>query len=259
MPTLNKHSRSAGHMPNLIPGEVGHNIADDLLWIRVAGKRVPVDLAVMRARAAPGNGQVGAPVVHASPRALLDPHLAPSSVVEGVVRVDAPPVGGYGVPGLLGAQLGSNVALAINDLLVEDFYVASDSLHLSSLNVVTTGAITGNVRLGIVDSAGVILLDVPLTALAAGANETAVDLTLARGAYAALCWTDTAVTLRSVRGFRAQQGWDTLPDDTAVFRASRSANADLSAGLDIGAAPLDDQLLVSPGEIRTVLLAWDLP
>jgi hypothetical protein len=254
-----KHSRTLGAFPNLIPGEIGHNLADDLLWVRVAGRRVALPLADYRTSSVPAIGPYGAPLGFGSPRPQWVSELAPSSTVDGVVPVDLPPVDAYGVPGFHIFQQGGTVALAPDTLRIERFYVASSSVHLSALSFLIVSMPSGLVRVGIAASDGTVLIDENILVPSEGANEIAVDLTLPRGAYYALLWTAEGLSIGSVQGYRPEQGWEINEDDEPVFLASESAVADLSSSLSLDSLIIEQQELLTPGEIKTVLMQWDIP
>ncbi len=179
-------------------------------------------------------------------------------MIAGAIVVDAPTVGCYGVPGLDGATSGSTIALQTNQLRLESFYVASDAIHVTSLAFFTTSGVATDMRVGLADSDGVVLADLLMSPPATGSNVGSVDVVLPRGTYYALLWSAGDAPVRGITGYRAEQGWDFYPDDTPFFISARSGTVDLSAGLSLDVATTDEQAL-TPGEVRTVVLAWDLP
>lgn len=251
-----KSSRTSGRMPNLSPGELGVNIADDTLLLRLDGRKFAAPLAGLR-QGAPAEGPYGAPVVRTSSGAAWSGELGPSSVVNGAIDVDAPPpAGAYGVPGAFFAGAGDTLVLPVDGVIVETFYVASDQVHLTELAFAAKSLSTGAVRVGIADASGTILADAMLLTVSELNNQVAVDLMLARGTYFAIFWTAEALTLGSAFAFRPEQGLNFDGGGHPVFVRSQSGSADLSAGLDMSSLSLTQLALATPGEDHAIVMAW---
>lgn len=260
MSIKNLHSTTTQALPHMLPGQIAVNLADDVLWMRCEGVRTPIKLSEVRDRAPTSLAQPGAPLVSvAGDRAIWDPALAPSSLVNGAIQVDYPPATGqYALPGAMIAGLGADRLLTANSVEVASFYVASDQINLASLSVAVRSASAPAIRVGIVDALGVVLTDTLIAAPVVGANIVNLGgLSLPRGAYRTVLGVINNVTIGFVNVLRPQQGWDTSAG-APVFTRSQSGVKDMATG--IGSLPLLSPLVsATPGEDKAVLFNWTLP
>jgi len=252
MAIKNPRSDTPGKRPNLVPGQLALNRADDRLFFRYDGKVRGIDLEDLRTRTAPGGGPEGAPLVMTDGQLTWDTSLVPSSVVDGRVDVDFPTEDVYGVPGFIPTEV-SNLVLGEDDVRAERFYVASDSIRVRRMAFNALGMGFTSARMGIARLNGTVLVDEIVLAPAAGANEVEVDVTLARGEYQVLFWSAGSLTVTEVFGFRSCQGFDLVAGDP-VFTQAQEGSADLSAALVVPSlSPVDAAV---PGERKVVMLGW---
>uniref|UniRef100_A0AB74UKV6 Tail fiber protein n=1 Tax=Caulobacter phage BL57 TaxID=3348355 RepID=A0AB74UKV6_9VIRU len=256
MAIQNPHSTTPGVMPHLTPGEIGINKADDILWFRSEGRRVPIILSDLT-RAPPATGYVGAPLALKNGQPIWDAKRAPSSVVNGQVKVDLPPdVGLHAMPSVLLTGLGSDRVLATNALDLSPFYVRSDSITITHLSFSVRSAGAPAMRVGIVDSFGVVQADVLVAAPAVGANVVALSpvLTLQRGTYRTILATTGNVTVGVVTGARMEQGWDIIGDAPSFIHGYSGSK---NTGGGIGSLPaLTPRRDSAPGQDHCVLMRW---
>lgn len=254
-----KHSRGAGHVPNLIPGEVGVNLPDEAIFIRAGGKKLRVPIEVINTRAPPKAGPHGAPLVRTDLGVDWSRDLTPSSLnFDGRIYVDAPPAGGYAVPGVYGVRLEPDCLLSAGELAIEPFEVVSDDFNLSAFAIRLTSPPDGPIRMGVADSTGVIIADAVIAYPVAGLNRLGVNLPLSRGSYRALLWTGADVTLRQMLGWRREQGFDFNGAGEVIFtRSYRGAPGAYGSGLT-DADPVLAVTSLVPGELHTMLFDWTL-
>ncbi|AFU88394.1 hypothetical protein CcrSwift_gp076 [Caulobacter phage CcrSwift] len=256
MAIQNPHSTTPGTMPHLTPGEIGVNKADDILWFRSQGRRVPIILSDLD-RAPPADGYVGAPLTLVDGAPAWNVKLLPSSIVSGAVKVDLPPAAGlHAVPSVLLQGLGADRVLATNDLDLTPFYVRSDSITLTHLAFSVRSAGAPAMRVGIVDSFGVVQADILVAAPVVGANVVALSpvLTLQRGVYRTILATTGAVTVGIATGARMEQGWDIIADAPSFIRGYSGSK---NTGGGIGSLPaLTPRRDPAPGQDHAVLLRW---
>lgn len=258
MPLKHLHSDTPGARANLIPGQIGHNRADDVLLLRGDLKKLEVDLDGLRHRAPPKDAPRDAVLVRQGSGVAWDAGLIPSSVVDGVIAVDAPPPV-YGVPGFMPAEPGQTFIFSSNVVLIEPFYVASDQITLTKLAVKFTEALSGTMRLGIASvDPNAVLLDLTVASGANGLHEEACSLVLPRGRYVALAWVQTSAQLQAVAGYRYNQGYSLDGNGAPLFLRRQLANSDLTAGLDSAGLPVTDLLTGAPGEDKSILMKWTL-
>ncbi|AFU86562.1 hypothetical protein D869_gp080 [Caulobacter phage CcrRogue] len=208
-------------------------------------------------RAPPLDGLTGAPLTLEGGQPIWNAHLAPSSVVNGQVKVDLPPATGlHAMPSVLLQGLGADRALAANDLDLSPFYVRSDSITLTQLAFSVRSAGAPAMRVGIVDSFGVVQADILVAAPVVGANVVNLSpvLTLQRGVYRTILATTGAVTIGVVTGARMEQGWDII-GDTPSFIHGYSGSKNTGGG--IGSLPgLTARRSGVPGQDHSVLMRW---
>lgn len=256
MPLQHKHSRSAGHSPNLIPGEVGVNLADYTLWLRADGDTVAIDLSKWRLQAVPAVGLEGAALRRTSTGVEFDPQTAPSSVVAGVIPTDPKPKG-WSVPGSV--MIGQQGDSLTNDnaVLIEPFYVSATSIGVASIGFTLTDAPTGAIRVGLASEEGTILMDHLFSDPAEGLNAVVFDpLTLETGAYYVLLWSEKAVRVQAMFGVRFEQGWAFTDGEPVFINHYNADDHDMSAGLtlpSITGADTDG----AAGEVHYLLLRWN--
>lgn len=258
MAIQNPHSNTPGKMPHLTPGEIGVNKADDVLWFRSQGRRVPIILGELD-RHAPMDGYRGAALTLEDGKPVWDASLAPSSVVNGVVAVEMPPGSGlFAVPGVMITDLGADRALVANDVEVSPFYIRSDAIRITHLSFAVRSG-SAAVRVGIVDALGIVQADVLVSSPAAGANSVTLSspLTLPRGAYRTILGAQGALTVGVITSLRQEQGWDII-SDVPSFVHGWTGTKDMTSG--IGSLPaLTARRTGAPGLDHTVLIGWTTP
>lgn len=257
MPLLNKRSDTPGNRANLVPGEIGHNRADDKLLIRSDGRKIEVDLDKLRRLAPAVDGDQGAPLTQGASGVTWDDDLTPSGVVDGKVLVDAPPAS-WGIPGMHPEEAGS-AELDADDVRIEPFYIASDVIIVSHIAVKITGGAGGAVRLGIFDDVDSMWFDGLIDMTTADLLSLPVGITLARGHYKAILWTDSAIEVAAITGFKVNQGFAVNPEGEPIFTRHVLGSADFTNGLIIGGLPTTNETTEAPGVDSTVLLRWTLP
>lgn len=252
-----KNSDTSDSLPNLTPGEIAVNNADDVLWVRSEGRRTPIHLDPVRKRAAPYNGQDGAPLSYKSNAQVWDPALAPIAVVDDAIQVDMPPAANvYAVPGAQVTSLGADRAIGVNSVQVEPFQVRSDQITLTALVFAIRTAAPGAVRVGVFDADDVLLIDELVSSPVQGANVVTVSTALPRGAYKIMLWSASAITLGQAQVVQPEQGWR-VSGATLNFVRSYEGTADQSGGLVPLAAAA--RLSTTPGMDKTVLMRWTVP
>lgn len=273
MPIKNKHSDIAGNRANLTPGEIGHNRAEDVLLIRGNNQKLEIDLADWRTRGVPLTGAIGAPLTHVGGVLTYDSGLLSAGQVDGGFFTDEPPgLHSWGVPGFVQDQpdfendptpdaLLPITVFAINDVRIEDFYVASDQINISHIGCRTIYSGAGSappIRIGIVDSTGVILAEQRYVSAPALIAAYVGPLTLTRGHYSLVTWIGGDLALAQVAGQRLNLSFE-FDGTTITAVRGRSANADMSAGLF-----LDNGLVISDvtssdvGEDKHLFVRWFL-
>ncbi|AXQ69163.1 hypothetical protein HOU02_gp139 [Caulobacter phage CcrBL9] len=260
MAIQNLRSEISDSLPNLLPGMIAINIPDDMLWVRKEGRRTRVKLADVRDRAPPANGLPGAPLVREGGKAVWDDAQAPSSVVNGVIRVDLPPASGvFAIPGAQITGFGADRFLGINAVEVAPFYVRSDSVTITQLSVGIKSASPGAIRIGICDALGIIITDQLISAPVQGANVVTLGAPrlLPRGTYRTILWASAATTFGSANASAPEQGWG-LTNSSLLFTRAYQGLKDMSAG--IGSLPtLSARNTNEPGQDKLVMLRWTTP
>jgi hypothetical protein len=275
MPIKNKHSDLAGHRANLTPGEVGHNRQDDLLLIRGDERKLEIPLADWRdhLKSVPLDGIVGSPLTHLNGVLVWNPDLLAVGQMGGGYYVDASPgLDGWGVPGFIqdmadfraGAPVDQQrTRFAANDVSIEDFYIASESIDLTfmGLRLFQVGASLPKVRIGIVDAAtGVPIVERLLNPPSTSNSLPIGGVTLPRGWYHLMVWAGGDVDVARFSGTRYNLSFDVDVNGAFVGQQRSYAQADMSAGLFV-----DNGLAITPvtshtvGEDKHGLLRWLLP
>ncbi|UTU07814.1 hypothetical protein CcrC1_gp128 [Caulobacter phage C1] len=260
MAIQNLHSFTTGTIPNLLPGMLAINIPDDVFWIRKDGRRTPVKLTEVRERAVPATGLPGAPLVREGGKAVWDNAQAPSSVVNGVIRVDLPPAPGvFAIPGAQINGFAADKTLGVNAVEIAPFYVRSDSVTITHLSVGIKSAAPGPVRIGICDSLGIIITDQLISSPVQGANVVALGAPrlLPRGTYRTILWCSAITTFGVANAVQPEQGWS-LNNPSLLFTRAYQGIKDMSAG--IGSLPaLSSRNTSEPGQDKMVMLRWTVP
>lgn len=254
MAIQNKHSINFGSVPNLLPGEIALNLAEEVLWVRIDGRRTPIPLRTLYNRGVPTEGQTGAPLAFADFEMFWSSQLAAAAVVDGKIEDDLPPEPGlYRCPGswLTGAH--TTYGTAANEVLVESFNVRSDQIRVDHLTFSITGE-AGPARVGLVDAEGTVLCDVLVESPAPGANVVPVLVDLPRGTYRTVLWTAVSTSVILAKALQPEQGWD-LNGDGLTFSLGARGIEDLSAGLSVPTI-LTQRLSSDPGVERAVLMRW---
>lgn len=253
-----KHSRTTGAVPNLIPGEIGVNLADRLVYLRSGGHKLPIDVDQLNARGAPRYGPSGAPIEQGASGVQWSRALTPSSLLFGRIHTDAPPIEGYEVPGFYAATVAPTMPVTGGDTLVEPFNVASDDLTLTAIMVNVAATETGPLRVGIADASGTVVVDSVIVAPQLGPNVVSANVPLARGGYAAVLWAGVDMSFGQIAGYRAEQGFDIDEAGGLLFVQRRfGPSGDFSGGLP--QASIEATITsASPGERRAVLFGWRL-
>lgn len=257
MALQNKRSDTPGAMPNLVPGEIGINRSDERLWLRAEGRRIGVDTQAWKSRAAPADGVNGAPLARVRDAVDWSTEHLPSSVVDGQIAVDAPPVNSFGVPGFYPSALGAQAALAADDVLIEPFYVASDTILVTHMAFRCADGAASAVRVALVDADDVTRYDAMLLAPREGINELLLNTPLPRGHYRAVLWSLDGVRLDCVLGYRFEQGFE-VTSGGLDFIVRQRLNADFSAGVDLAGQTPTPDTAPTPGELKALMLRWSL-
>lgn len=275
MPIQHKHSPIHGNRANLTPGEIGHNRAEDVLLIRGNNQKLEIKLSDWRTRGVPLDGEIGAPLTHVGGALTYDGGLLSAGQVDGGFYTDEPPgLHAWGVPGFVQAQAdfeadpNADALLPLrdvvaNDVLIEDFYVASDKINVSHLGcrTVYNGADPAPpIRIGLADANGVILTERRFPNAPALVSAYVGPLTLTRGRYSLILWSGGPLSIVQVTGQRLNLSFDLDVDGhTLIAARGRSASADMSAGLY-----LDNGLVIGSvmgfavGEDRHLFMRWAL-
>ncbi|UTC29866.1 hypothetical protein BAJUN_02360 [Bajunvirus bajun] len=257
MPLKNARSDTPGARANLLPGEVKHQRADDLLLIRGNGNRkLEIDLERWRSDAAPADGVSGAPLLRSGSGVSWDASLAPSCEVNGHTTVDAAPAA-YGVPGLMITGLGTPLDVQSGRVLVETFYLASDTIHVVDLAINVTENPGPPVRFGLVDSTGEIIFEQRLSNTVLGRNAVAVNMDITYGTYHLMIWCGSSFQMSQVQGVRIEQGM-TFDERTPQFLRRRQTASPMGTALAYHGIEFNDVLSATPGEDHAILMSWEL-
>ncbi len=260
MPLKNKRSDTPGNRANLIPGEIGHNRADDMLLIRGDLKKLEVDLDAWRRLAPPKEGVNGGLLRLDGSDLVWDTDIAPAAVVNGLISVDEPPEN-LGVPGVKFFDAADAFPFSTNISVIESFYVASDSINLTTLGVYFTVALVGQMRIGVARvGEDDMRCEVVVPSGTIGAEIRGVSATLERGHYIAMAWVETSATIKSLTGLRFHQGFEPDPGDgTPLFLKRRTCNLPMNAGLIPNDLPTTPLYTDTPGVHRSIFMKWALP
>lgn len=257
MPLLNKRSDTPGARANLIPGEIGHNRADDKLLVRSDGRKIEVDLDKLRRLAPPASGMVGAPLSPSLTSVVWSEELMPAGVANGQAQVDAPPEG-WGVPGLQPYDVRSAAHVA-DDVRIEPFWIASDAVRLNRIAFKVVADFAGAVRIGIFGADDAVWFDQFIANTTDGLNEITVDIPLARGLYKAVMWTDDVIEVATIAGYRMNQSFAVDLAAYPIFTRYIAATADMVNGLYVAGLPQTPQVDHEAGEDHAIMLRWTLP
>lgn len=260
MALQNKHTSVPGARPHLMPGEVGHNTADQTLHLRVEGRPERIHLPAAASGVAPSTGPLGAPLTRINGALTWDAALTPLAVVDGAVRVDAPQ-SGFSVPGLVMDGAPIDALLPAETFLLEPFHVASDRIRLSRIGVWLVDS-ASPVRIGLIDSqdrlvvSHVVMEPTPGEMLILNYAGT-----LPQGDYRAFLWTAGERTVRRLPGYRISQGFDVQgAGGPPRFVRGYRATGDFLDGVFLNdfITPLEPEYSDGPGELRAVWLDWSL-
>lgn len=261
---INKTSINIGAKPNLVPGSVAVNWRDEIFFMRADGRVVEIPIDRWESGAATRDGaQVGAPLsVKADGSTAWDPAKAPSSVIDGAVRVDAPPPANvYGVPGVQITGAGADAVYTANTVITERFYVASDTIMVDRIAAyLKFQQQIGALRLGLLDDNDAILLDTLIsTPLDNAVNTISGGIALGRGHYKLCLWSEPAATFGTVEGLQAEQGWTLDAQGDPEFALRERGGAGLSSGMDISLVAMTEDRRPTPGVNRILTMRWTLP
>lgn len=258
-----KHSQVSGNVPNLVPGQIGINEADEVLWLRADGKKVAVDINKVRNYAAPlGKAQDGAPLVKTDAGSEWVPSLAPSSVVNGAITVDASQsIGIYGIPGVMITGIGADYAVTGSRAICEHFYVASDEITIDRIFFYVGTQTIGSIRAAIADDDDQIVAQGQLSSPSSNAtNFVSLTANLKRGHYRAIFWSTALKTLREITGVSFDQGWNLDGSGNMLFLDREfSDGANFSSGIDISGIGFSPTTSQNPGIRRLLAYHWSIP
>lgn len=262
MALQHKHSLTPGAEPNLMPGQIAVNLADDILFLRAQGRVVAVDLEKWRTTAAPSAGAVpGAPLTMTTAGPFWNASLAPSSRVNGVIQLDPPPApDAFNVPGVQFAAPAEPLDVQPNQAVLEPFYVASDTLLVSHMGLAVLNKGPGMVRVAVVDED----LNIRGSALSnnlvpGGMRTFTVAAALTRGRYYAVVWSAGALRLKAAHARVPQQGWDLDEAGAPAFLTRLRTSGDFSKGIALDASALTPDYSPEPGQPKSTLLRWTYP
>lgn len=257
MALLNKRSTTAGAIPNLVSGELAHNITDDILFLRYEGYRTALRLAQLRNRSTPDSGQTGAPLTLVGDGVTFAPELAPYSLVGGSIDVDAPTGNAaWAIPGEHITGAGASTSIDAGVARVERFHIASDQIRIQELAIRLAAAVTGTLRVGLVQTNGSLRWEQALTNPAAGLHAFVPGQTLSKGFHSVVLWCNAAVSLKAVSTAAQDRAFDILSGSLVFSTDVEEAAADFSAGIDMS--------LVQPGALtrsdplteKTAVMKW---
>lgn len=262
MTILFKNSQQAGNVPNLVPGQIGINEADELLWIRSGGKKVAVDILKMQNYAAPSaGGQDGAPLVKTDAGVEWVRSLAPSSEVNGVITVDrSAPNNIYGIPGLMITGFGNANTITGNRAICEHFYVASDQIYIDRVAFKIVSQTQSLIRFAIVadDNTNIYTANIS-TPNDASVNTANMSVTLERGHYRLVFWSAQPKQLQEIVCLSYDQGFNVDASGNLVFLDHQYTTADFSAGIDVTNVTWTDLTSLTPGTRRYFAFHWSIP
>ncbi len=256
-----KHSTVSGNVPNLVPGQIGVNEADEYLWIRANGKKVAIDLNQLQNYAAPiTNGQDGAPLIKTATGSQWMPSLAPSSLVDGAITVDqAQPTNIYGIPGVMISGTGSSVDIPDGMAVAEHFYVASDWIQIDQIVFNILSQTQSLMRFAIVDDDGNNLATGQVTSPIVGVNRASIGVALPNGHYRLIMWSSKAKEFLEITGYSIDQGW-TLSGTQAMQFLDRQLSAqDFSVAINVVGITWTDSTQPTPGIRRLFGYHWSIP
>lgn len=260
MPLQHKHSRTNGSVPNLIPGQIGVNWLDEDFWLRTAGKKVAVDIQKWQTYAAPtDNGFDGAPLQKTDDGVAWVPELAPSSEVDGVVMVDgAAPGSVYGIPGVIVTGVSGSVMTQNQQAIVEYFYVASDSILIdkAAVNVISGGGSTGRIVIADMNDTVQTLASFNGGVTPGMVNTASVFISLQRGWYKVIFWSNIGAELAQITGYAFEQGFELDDNGQKQFRDHQYATVDWSSSVFLSGIGWFDSFSYTPGVRRLIALHW---
>lgn len=262
MAMRHKSSVTPGNTPNLLPGQIGINVPDDLLYFRANGRVCSINMGKWRTGAAPARGaQDGAPLsIGPDGNPTWDTELAPSSRVNGKVEVDTPPaIDAYSVPGVRFQGPADDLVMGVNDVIVERFYVASDQINATRIAYEIISRSPGNMRLAILDANFETMAANSTTAVAPGIRNFSMVTALPRGTYYLMVWSASATVLKSLRVLAPEQGWDLSAQEDIQFVQRLRATKNFAAGIDFDDVTLVPVTSDQPGEHKSLLLRWVYP
>lgn len=257
-----KHSQTAGNVPNLVPGQIGINEADEALWLRADGTKVAVDINKVRNYGAPtAKAQDGAPLIKTDTGAEWVPSLAPSSVVDGAIVVNpSQPTGIYGIPGVDISGFGADISITGSRSICEHFYVASDSIVIDRVFFYMGTQTVGSVRVAIADINDQIVASGQLSSPSSNApNFVQLTATLTRGHYRCIFWSTALKTLREITGTSFEQGWNVDGSGNMLFLDREYADANFSSGINISGVAFNPTTSMTPGVRRLLSYHWSIP
>lgn len=257
---INKHSFTRGATPNLVPGSIGVNKLDEVLFLRAEGRVASISLTKWQSGLAPRDGaQDGAPLMMHFDGPTWEPLLAPSSVINGRIQVDAPPVPGeYGIPSVQITGFDGDVTLTANTVIAERFYVASDQIRLERIAVkVAAHPTSAPISIGVADDTGQVRgLGTINTPSLTGLSTANFSTTLLRGWYQFVLWTKELITITPVAGVATDQGWSLDGSQNPAFIYRLQGNADLSVNFDLAAANLLPLTRPDPAATKLLIASW---
>ncbi|USN15516.1 hypothetical protein KIKIMORA_03980 [Brevundimonas phage vB_BpoS-Kikimora] len=259
----NKHSDTPGATPNLVPGAVAVNAADELFYFRAEGRVQSIHLAQWRA-AAPADGAFsGAPLVRTAEGPKWQPKLTPSSVVKGRVDVDHPTgQNAAGAPGVRILGAGSDVTYTPGTVLAERFFIASERVLMDRIGAfVRDQGVAGPMILGIFDADLRSVIQVRIEQPLMNAfNSVSVGFTLTRGFYYGVTWGASAMTYATVNAVRVQAGAYLAGNGALQFEARKRAGAlDEPGGINFQNLSVQSDFESSPVSTRVTLMRWSTP
>lgn len=257
MSLQNRRSTQPGHVPNLVSGEIAHNIPDDILFFRAGGWLTALNLGELRFYSLPSAGIIGAPLTYSSGGTYFDDERGPSSTIAGKVRVDdPPPAGQYGVPGAMMRGASSTAAsLDANGVRIERFFVASTEIRINEMALFCETEPLGAIRIGVFSALGIKSFEHEFAAPALGLNTVTPAFAVQRGFWDVVIWSEAAVDLKTIDTHRSERSFN-WASDNFQFRSHRAATHDLSAGLDVFGYTASDVNSTSPVEPKSGLLRW---
>lgn len=260
MGLINKHSATPGAQPNLVPGTLGVNTTDELIFFRAHGRVQSVSLAKLRTAPPAEGAYPGAPLQRTADGLRWAPELTPSSVVEGRTAVDPPTMQNMlAVPGVSVLGLAADHTFTPGTVLAERFYVASDAILVDRIGAfVRDQGIAGPIILGIFDASLQAVIQTRIAQpLMGNFNSISVGFTIPRGYYYGVVWSATAVTYAAVETVREEAGVYVSASDRLEFEVRKRAGAlDEPNGLRFEHLAVQTDYQETPNIPRVTLLRW---